>query len=80
MSRELFDRETVLDLTVNFIPLGILLFFVGLYLARNPWGFDPVFSTIQFTIIGGILTALLALTYYSGKVISRDEKRYGREH
>ncbi|ERH01551.1 MAG: hypothetical protein J07HN6_01105 [Halonotius sp. J07HN6] len=40
MERELFDRDTLLDLVVNFIPLGIILFFVGVYLFRQPWGFD----------------------------------------
>jgi small neutral amino acid transporter SnatA (MarC family) len=80
MSREIIDRETILDLTVNFIPLGILVFFFGLYLVVNPWGFDPVFSTIQFAIIGGIAVALTILTYVSGKAVARDEKRFGEEH
>lgn len=72
MSREIFDRETLLDLTVNFIPLGILVFFFGLYLAVNPWGFDPLYSTLQFGIIGGMLVLLALLTYYSGKAIKTD--------
>lgn len=77
MSRELFDRETLLDLSVNFIPLAILAFFFGLYFVVNPWGFDPLFSTLQFGIIGTILIALLILTYVSGKAVERDARRFG---
>jgi len=79
MSRELFDRDAILDLSVNIIPLGILVFFFGLYIFASPWDFDPVFSTIQFSIMGLILIALLVLTYLSGKAVERDERRYGEE-
>ena len=73
MEKELFDRETVLDLTVNFIPLGILLVFIVLYLVFNPFGVGSVISSIQFAIIGTMFLALAALTYYSGGAISRAE-------
>ena len=73
MEKELFDRETVLDLTVNFIPLGILLLFMVLYLIFNPFGFGSVISSIQFAIIGAMFIALAALTYYSGAAVSRAE-------
>jgi flagellar biosynthesis/type III secretory pathway M-ring protein FliF/YscJ len=73
MEKELFDRETVLDLTVNFIPLGILLVFIVLYLVFNPFGFGSVISSIQFAIIGAMFIALAALTYYSGAAVSRAE-------
>jgi flagellar biosynthesis/type III secretory pathway M-ring protein FliF/YscJ len=75
MEKELFDRETVLDLTVNFIPLGILLVFVVLYLVFNPFGFGSVISSIQFAIIGAMFVALAALTYYSGAAVSRAENQ-----
>jgi nucleotide-binding universal stress UspA family protein len=74
MEKELFDRETVLDLTVNFIPLAILLVFVVLYLVMNPFGVDSVISSIQFAIIGTMFVALAVLTYYSGAAVSRAEK------
>ena len=77
MSRELFDRETILDLTVNFIPLGILGFFFALYLLRNPWGFDALYSTLQFGIIGGMFVMLTLLTYVSGKAIESDAREAG---
>lgn len=73
MSPSTFDRETLLDLTVNAIPLGILAFFVGAYALVNPFGWNSIVSTLQFSII--IITGLLltVLTYYAGKAISTAE-------
>jgi hypothetical protein len=74
MAEKVFDRETLLDLTVNFIPLVILaVFFLG-YIVFSPFGFDSVVSTIQLAIIGLMALALAALTYYSGKAVSKAEK------
>ena len=75
MESETFDRETILDLMVNFIPLGIILFFVGLFAVFAPWGFDLMPSVQMFAIMGIMFVALLVLTYLSGKAIAGDEKR-----
>ena len=69
-----FDRETLLDLVVNAIPLGIMLFFIAVFVLVNPFGSDPVGTAIQLTIIGVTFLALLVLTYVSGKAISESEK------
>jgi len=73
MSPTTFDRETLLDLMVNVIPLGILVFFIAAYAVVNPFGWDPIVSTLQFGII--VVTALLLviLTYYAGKAIAEAE-------
>jgi hypothetical protein len=67
------DRETILDVTVNVIPVGILVFFVGLFLIANPWGLDPFVLALAHGLIlfPGLL--LLLLTYVSARAISRDE-------
>ena len=70
-----FDRETLLDLVVNAIPLGIMLFFIGVFVLVNPFGSDPVATAIQLTIVGVTFVALFVLTYVSGKAISESEKR-----
>jgi hypothetical protein len=74
MSERLFDRETLLDLTVNVIPLGILVFFVAAYAVIGSFPDDPVVVLVQMSII--LLTAggLAVLTYYSGKAISGAEE------
>lgn len=73
MTEKVFDRETLLDLTVNVIPLGILLFFVAAFALVNPWGIDSVVSGLQFAIVGSTAVLLTVLTYYAGKAISKAE-------
>jgi len=72
---ERFDRETLLDLTVNVIPLVIILFFVVVFAVISPFGFSPVDSTIQFVLLLAPFAALAILTYYAGKAISNDEEK-----
>ncbi|CCQ37561.1 uncharacterized protein Nmlp_3434 [Natronomonas moolapensis 8.8.11] len=74
MSDRIFDRETLLDLSVNVIPLAILLCFVLLFIFVSPFPADSLVLVVQMAIVGVIGVALFVLTYYSGKVISRDEK------
>lgn len=71
---EWFDRETLLDILVNLVPMVILLFFSVLYTVVQPWGFDPAqFGLMHFlTLFPFLLLGLL--TYLSAKVISRDER------
>jgi hypothetical protein len=69
-----FDRETLLDLVVNAIPLGIILFFILAFALINPFGSSPVNTAIQFSIMGVTFIALLVLTYVSGKAISEAEE------
>jgi len=68
-------EDTLLDLTVNFIPLGILAFFDALFWVFNPWGWDLwfVFWAHVLTVVPFVL--LTVLTFASGRVIQRDERR-----
>lgn len=74
-----FDRETLLDLTVNAVPLGILIFFVVLFGAFNPFGFNSVISTLQFGIVVISAILLVILTYYSGLAVQNAEHREAAE-
>ena len=74
-TEKVFDRETLLDLTVNVIPLGILIIFFAAYIVFNPFGFDSVISGVQLAIIGTSAALLAILTYYSGAAVSRAENR-----
>jgi len=69
------DRDTVLDVLVNVVPIGILAFFVGLYLVFNPWGYDPGVVLLSHFLTIFPLILLSILTYVSARVIARDEKR-----
>jgi len=68
-----FEKETLLDLTVNVIPLGILFFFIGAFALVNPFGFDPVFSGLQSALMSAMFLLLAVLTYYAGKAIEGAE-------
>jgi hypothetical protein len=76
MTNEIFDRETILDLVVNFIPLFIILFFTVGFLFFNPFGFESLASGIQFGLLIAPFVLLAILTYISGKAISGSEKNY----
>jgi len=71
--REWATRETLLDVTVNLIPMVILLFFVVFYTAFRPWGWDPtIFVLMHFlTVFPFVLLALL--TYVSARAIASAE-------
>ena len=75
MDSSVFDRETLLDLSVNIIPLGIMAFFVVLFAVIPAFEFDPVIVTIQMGLIIVPIIGLALLTYYSGRAIARDEQK-----
>lgn len=76
MAREIFDRETMLDLTVNIIPLFIILFFIVGFAVFAPFGFEPagLGTIMQYVLLLFPFVALAVLTYLSAKVIVRDER------
>lgn len=74
MSARLFDRDTILDITVNLVPLAILRFFFVVFMVLNPWdGGLTLKRIIQFVLIGWIFTALAVLTYFAAKAIEGPE-------
>jgi hypothetical protein len=75
MSDRIFDRETLLDLTVNAIPLAILLFFVLLFAVVTPFESNAVALVLQMGVVIVTGVALAVLTYYSGKAISKAQHR-----
>ncbi len=75
MASTVFDRETLLDLLVNVIPLVILAFFIALFVLDNPFGGNPIYTYLQFGIVVVTFGLLLVLTYFSGRAIATDEER-----
>ncbi len=74
MESKIFDKDTLLDLMVNFIPLGIILFFIAAFTLYAPWGFDVRGFAPMIVIMVTMFIALAVLTYISGKAIAGDEK------
>ena len=76
MANEIFDRDTMLDLVVNIIPLFIIFFFIVAFLLFNPFGVEALPSGIQFGLLVAPFVLLAILTYISGKAIAGAEKNY----
>lgn len=73
MSERTFDRETLLDITVNIIPLGIIAFFLLVFLLVTPWEFDPFVTAISMGLLVVPFVALALVTFVSGRAVARDE-------
>ena len=69
--------ETMLDLFVNAVPLVILLFFSALFLAVNPWGWDPAVVGMTHFLMLLPFVLLAALSYVAGLYVQRDEEATG---
>ncbi|MFB1064127.1 hypothetical protein CP556_02780 [Natrinema sp. CBA1119] len=74
MSRPAFDAEVALDLAVNTVPFLIMAFFVAVFAVFNPWGFDPLQSTIQFAVLLSTMGTLAFVTYLAARVIETDDR------
>ncbi|WP_049915905.1 DUF6684 family protein [Haloferax mucosum] len=74
MATKTFDKETLLDLTVNMVPLVIILFFVVAFAIANPFGFESLTSGIQYGLLIAPFVLLAVLTYLSGKAIAGAEQ------
>lgn len=74
MAERIFDRETLLDLVVNAVPLFIMGFFVVAFVLFAPFGFDPLASLLQFGIVIGSFVALLILTFFSARAVAGAER------
>ena len=74
MAERIFDRETLLDLVVNAVPLFIMGFFVAAFVLFAPFGFDPLASLLQFGIVIGAFVALLVLTFFSARAVAGAER------
>ncbi|WP_254763622.1 DUF6684 family protein [Natrinema marinum] len=77
MSRRAFDAEIALDLAVNAIPFLIVGFFVVVFALFNPWGFDPLQSTVQFAILVTTMVLLAVVTLVAARVIETDDRTRG---
>lgn len=74
------DRETLLDLTVNMIPLGIIAFFFVVFLLFDPWGWEPLFTVLALGLLVIHFSALAFLTWISGRTIAKEEKTGEPQH
>lgn len=70
----------MLDLTVNIIPLGIIVFFFVVFILYDPWGWEPLFTVLALGLLVVHFTALAALTWLAGRTIAKEEKTGEPQH
>lgn len=74
MANKIFDRDTLLDLTVNVVPLFIIAFFVVGFAVFPAFGTELLPTAVQFGLLVVPFVFLAILTYLSGKAIAGAEK------
>lgn len=68
----LLNKETILDVTVNIIPLAIIAVFVVLFVVISPWGFDlSLIPVLQLLLLLAPFVLLAVLTYVAADRIER---------
>ena len=69
MSHPVFNRETLLDISVNIIPLVILLFFTVFLLLFSPWPQNTFLEVIALGLHIVPFVVLAILTYVAAYYI-----------
>ena len=64
-----FDRETYLDATVNFIPLGMIAFFTAMFLLLNPWDAPFIITFTSYVLLFMPFVSLAVITYFMMKYV-----------
>ena len=68
MPGQTWDKETLLDVLVNVVPLAVLVVFIGLFLLVAPWGVDfSAASLVQYGLIVSMIISLGYLTYITAE-------------
>jgi len=66
-------RETLLDVSVNVIPMVIILFFTAYLLLTSPWASDPFVMAVAIGLHAIPFVLLGLLTWVSARVIQDAE-------
>lgn len=74
MANEVFNRETLLDLVVNGVPLFILLFFTVLFFALPEFGLAGIEAWLHIGIVAVSFISLVILSYVAAVAIVRAEE------
>jgi len=68
MTRKTWDKETWLDVSVNLVPIAVMVVFIALFLVFAPWGIDGTPASLtQFGLILAMILILGYLTYAVGE-------------
>lgn len=68
-------RETVVDVSINAVPVLILGYFTVLHGVASPWEFRPLAVFFMYVLTLFPLVLLAVATYYAARAIERDAAR-----
>lgn len=69
MVESVFNKETLLDLSVNVIPLGIMAFFLILFVGFGAWGGSMLIEVVSWGLVVVPFVGLAVLTYLAARKI-----------
>lgn len=73
MRDSVWNKDTLLDVSVNLIPLFIIGFFVVAFLVFDPWGGPALGKFLQIGILVVTGLSLALLTYQAAVWIESDD-------
>ncbi|RJT05288.1 DUF6684 family protein [Halococcus sp. IIIV-5B] len=74
MADRVFNRETLLDLTVNFIPMGMIIFFFALFILADPFPADAMAVGTSLSLLVIPFVVLAVTTYVTGRIIAEADQ------
>ena len=73
MSSSIWNTDTLLDISVNLIPLFIIGFFVVAFVVVDPWGGPALGKYLQIALLVATGISLAILTHQAAIRIESDE-------
>lgn len=74
-----FRRTTIVDVSVNLVPFGILVFFLGLFVVSDPWGPGLRSRVVGVGLLVVPIVVLLLATGVAAHFIEHDQFDESRE-
>lgn len=69
------NRGTLLDVSINAIPIVILAYFVGLVLLASPWRGPLLVEVLTHALTLVPVVVLAFVTYHVARAIERDARQ-----
>ncbi|GAD52118.1 hypothetical protein MBEHAL_0878 [Halarchaeum acidiphilum MH1-52-1] len=64
----MFERDVLLDIAVNIIPLAMIIVFAAAFFVVNPWANDTTFSRVlQYALLVIPFVCLAVVTFVAAR-------------
>lgn len=72
---EWVDRDVLVDVSINAVPVVILAYFVVVLVVWLPWGSDPLVLALTHTLTVVPIVTLVFATFHVSRAIERDARQ-----